>query len=268
MFKKTIFAFGLIGLLVSFFPSIHNRATAQEKAKPLDPNDPRTTFSFPIHPGWKSFRFKVELDKIGTVTGVSVFRPGESTPFQALPSCGTKDLNEQVTEGWEDYDISKLLTHADLNFDGFEDLELLQYYIPHLDKRLYCIYTWDNKTERFRYSPELSDEAVDPVPHPESKTITMRDDWQGGAYELRTYRWKGDKLELIEQNGLYGYWDPQSDGKCGFTFSCSRLVNGKMVTTLEKPVCTVDEMDHTPKCPAAATVPAPTVPPKAPKRKE
>jgi len=182
MFKKTIIAFGLLGLLVSFFPSIHSRATAQDKAKPLDPNDPRTTFSFPIHPGWKPFRFKVELDKTGTVTGVSIFRAGESTLFQTLPTCGTEILNEQVTEDWLEHDISKLLTHADLNFDGFEDLELLEYDNGHLDKRLYCIYLWDNKIGRFRYSPELTEEAVDPVPHPESKTITMRNDWQGGTF--------------------------------------------------------------------------------------
>jgi hypothetical protein len=262
MFKKTIFAFGLLALLVSFFPSIHNHASAQEKLKPLDPNKYRINYSFPIHPGGKPFRFKIELDKKSTVTGVSVFREGESTPFQTLQECKA-NLPLELNENDEDLE---LLKHADLNFDGFEDLELLQYYIPHLDKRLYCVYLWDNKTGRFDYAPEVTDDVgVSPVSHPENKTITSDDEWDFGAYETTTYRWIGSKLELIEQNGLYGNAD---NPKCHFTYSCSRLVNGKMVTTMEKPLCSEKEIDNPPKCPTAATIPAPTVPQKTPKRKE
>jgi len=46
-------------------------ACAQDQPKPINPNDPRLTFSFAIQPGGKPFRFVVELDKIGTIAGVS-----------------------------------------------------------------------------------------------------------------------------------------------------------------------------------------------------
>lgn len=64
---------------------------------------------------------------------MSVFREGDSRPFQTLPTC-TAPPGDQLTE---DEVGLELLKHADLNFDGFEDLELLVYYLPHLDKKLY-----------------------------------------------------------------------------------------------------------------------------------
>jgi hypothetical protein len=36
-------------------------------------------------------------------------------------------------------DERELLKHQDLNFDGFEDVQLLQYYVPHLGKSIFCI---------------------------------------------------------------------------------------------------------------------------------
>jgi hypothetical protein len=213
--------------------------------KPLDPSKARANYSFPVHAGGEIFRFKVEVDKTSTVTGVSVFHADSSILLQTLPTCDS-NLRVELTE----YDEKlELLEHADLNFDGFEDLKLLQYDNDHLGKKLYCIYLWDNETGRFLFSPELTEVAIDPVAHPESKTITTRSDWQGGAHEESTYRWNGGKLELIQQNGLYGDWALQNGKTCHFTFSCRRLINGKMVTTLEKPVCTPDEMEKLPECP-------------------
>jgi hypothetical protein len=276
MFRKTICACGLLVLLASSSPSAHNQAVAQEKAatqksatthdepKPLDPNDPRLTFSFPIQPGGKFFRFKVNLDDSGTIMGVSVFRGSELQPFQTLQDCGALQFPDQLNENWIDAEISEVLKHADLNFDGFEDLELLQYDNPHLDKRLYCIYLWDNKTRRFSYSKDLTDIGVDIKVHPENKTLTTREDWFGGPWQESTYRWNGGKLEMIEQNSLLGDWSMQKVGKCGWVFNCSRLTKGEMVTTLEKPVCTPEEMDSLPNCPGAAAPTVQKVPAKKP----
>lgn len=134
MFTKTFCGFGLLVLLASFLSNVRH-AVAREQPKPLDPNKARATYLFPIQPGAKPFRFKVELDQASTVTGVSVFRDGDSSPFQTLPAC--KDaLTEKLTE----YDKElELLAHADLNFDGFEDVQLLQYYHPSLGTKVYCI---------------------------------------------------------------------------------------------------------------------------------
>jgi hypothetical protein len=103
------------------------------------------------------------------------------------------------------------------------------------------------------------------MPHPENRTITTVSDWLGGAHEDSTYRWIGDKLELFEQSGTYENID---NPKCHFTYSCSRLIKGKMVTTLEKPLCSENEIDSPPVCPANVTPPAPTAPPKSGKGKE
>lgn len=262
MFGKTICTLGLLVLLVPFLPNAHRQAVAQEsptnqensgapkRPKPVDPNDPRLTFSFPIHPGGKPLRFKVNLDRAGSAAEVSVFKEGVSTPIQTLKACGRVGLTDPITEGWGGYYISNLLEHSDLNFDGFEDLELLDYAIPHLDKKIYCTYLWDSKTGRFLYSKELTDISVNLEVHPENKTLISEDSWEGGLWHDSTYRWNGDKLELIEESSLLGDANKQKDSKCGFTFSCSRLFKGKMVITFEMSVCA--PMDELPDCPAAA----------------
>jgi hypothetical protein len=265
MFGKAIHSWNLLTLLVILTFGFTIGARAQESAlsqksaaaleelKPLDPSDPRLSFSFPIQPGGKPFHFKVNLSNTGNVSSVSVFREEDTIPFQTLQACKNADLSNPVNEDWGGYVLSNLLKHADLNFDGFEDLELLDYDIPHLDKKLYCIYLWNDKAGRFNYSSDLTEIAVDLEPKPKDKTLTTREDWQGGAWQESTYRWKGGKLELIEQSRLSGYWGDQGNGKCGFDFSCSMQVKGKMITTLEKPICDVDEMDHLPDCPTAVS---------------
>jgi hypothetical protein len=214
------------------------------------------TYLFAVQPGGKPFRFKVELDQASAVTSVSVFRDGNSGPFQTLPAC-----KDAITENLTEYDEKlELLEHADLNFDGFEDAQLLQFYNPHLGTKLYCIYVWDKGSRRFRYAPEIP--AVNPVPHPEDKTITVHQDWQGGPYADSTYRWTGAKFELIEQHGR---WYGSDDPRCGFTDHCEKLVSGKMITTLRRPAtCSDNRPDPPLVCPTAATRPAQNAPTRNP----
>lgn len=124
----------------------------------------------------RPFSFKVEVDSTSTVTGVSVFHEGQRSPFQTLSSCNI-DLPMQLLEGDEQL---ALVNHADFNFDGNEDLQLLQYVNDHLGKSLFCVYLWDDKTDHFRYEPQLF--IADPIPHPETRTITSHNDYQGGPF--------------------------------------------------------------------------------------
>jgi hypothetical protein len=154
-----------------------------------------------------------------------------------------------------------LLEHADLNFDGFEDVMLLQYYHPHLGTKVFCVYTWDNKSGLFRYAPEIP--GPNPVPHPESKTITVHQDWMGGVYADSVYRWTGARFELIESSGrAYG----SDDAKCAFTDHCEKLLHGEMVTTLWRPVMCSDRDDQAPPlvCPTGPAKEAPNAPRKRP----
>ncbi len=183
-----------MGLGLMLFAGLLSTAVVgQEKRKPLDPKKAHTSYSFSVRAGGEPFRFQVQLDNAVRVTGVSVFREGEPTPFQTLSSCD-KNLSMELTE----YDDEReLLNHADLNFDGFEDLELLQDYDDHNATLMYCIYVWDQKQGRFRYEPGIPN--INPVADPDSKTIRVHQDWQGGAYSDTTYHWNGAKFEVIEE---------------------------------------------------------------------
>lgn len=217
---------------------------AQDGLKLLDRAKAHTDYSFPIRTGGEPFRFHVELDETMTVTGVSVFRGSESRPFQTLPMC--KGISEQLNE----YDSElALLDHADLNFDGFEDVELLQFFHPHLGTKVFCIFTWDNKSARFQYAPAVPN--PNPVAHPENKTITVHQDWMGGAYADTIYHWTGGKYAITESSGRgYAIDDPN---KCHFVDHCEKLIRGKLVTTLMRPVmCGEDDDIPALECPASA----------------
>jgi len=249
MQRKAVLLLASLSLALSSAPP---GVRAQDQAKPIGANDPRLIFSFAIQPGGKPFRFKVKLKNSGTIAGVSVYRDGQIQAFQYLHSC--IEFPDQVDENWGWGDLSQLLDHADLNFDGYQDLELDQVYIPHLGKKVYCVFLWDANTERFVYSQELSGIATNLEAHPENKTLTTREDWMGGAWEESTYRWDGGKLELIEQTSLLGDWGlTPPAGECNFTFTCSCLINGKMVDVLKRPVCTNKEMETLPDCSSSST---------------
>lgn len=232
----------------------------QDEPKPLKPNDPRLDFSFAVSPDAQPFRFHVDLDRKGTIKGVSAYRRGETTPFQTLSSCGSFPDQIDTQWGWGDFTV--LIAHADFNFDGYQDLELMQNYIPHLDTKVYCIFLWDNHAHLFRYSKELSEQGVNLEPDPKSKTLHARQDWMGGRREDRTYRWTGGYLELIEVQGE----DPNgpdavSHGKACDEIYCMQRIGGKLVTTTDK--C-VEDGKPRPECPAAPQQPAPQPPTPAP----
>jgi hypothetical protein len=136
----------------------------------------------------------------------------DRVPFQTLSPCN-KELPLTLYEG---DDRLRLVRHADFNFDGFEDLETLQYVNDHLAKSAFCVYLWDNGSGRFREEPQL---LGNPHPDPKNKTIFTHDEYAGGLYTDSTYVWNGAKLRLIATRGLLlGSRKPE----CGFTSFCSQ----------------------------------------------
>jgi hypothetical protein len=188
---------------------------AQEK-KRIDPKSVVTDYKIQVRPG-VDVLVRLKLDDASTITGAFVFRSGEAAPFQDLPLCSA--LRMTLYEGDEEQD---LVEGDDFNFDGFQDLKLLQDINDHLGKFTYCVYLWDHRAGRFRAEPQL---FGNPQPDPETKTIFTHDDYFGGLYTDYTYVWRGPKLQLIATKGLVS---GSSKPECGFTSFCSKLVNGKM----------------------------------------
>jgi len=197
----------------------------QDAPKPLDPGKARTNYSFAVRSGAEPFRFQVHIGSKGIVTGVSIFRGKDPIPFQSITACETPAWG--LLEGDEGVDLVKA---ADLNFDGFLDLQLLQSLEHHTGKLGYCIYTWDRKAGLFRYAPEIP--GLNPIAHPENKTITVHEDFYGVPYNDRTYRWSHGKMVLVADDGRT---EGSENPKCHSTDYCMRLIKGEMVVTTEKP---------------------------------
>ncbi|MBZ5727628.1 MAG: hypothetical protein LAP87_21850 [Acidobacteriia bacterium] len=126
-----------------------------------------------------------------------------------------------------------LVEHADFNFDGFEDVELLQFRHPHLGKSIFCVYLWDDKAGQFRYEPQIP--MPDPIPHPENKTITTHNEYFGGTQSDSVYVWVGRTVTEIATWGLANeYGMPGGNPNCPWTAYCYKRINGKMRTVSMK----------------------------------
>lgn len=215
--------------------------------KRLDPKSAVTDYTFSIRPGM-DVSVHVTLDATSTIIGTSISHSGEHVPFQEFLPCN-KALPMQLYEGDEDL---ALVAHADLNFDGYEDLKVLQYFNDHLGKSLFCVYLWDDRTGRFREEPTLSG-LGNFTADPKSKTISAHEDYFGGVYKDSTWAWRGPKLVLISESGLVsGSENPD----CGFTFYCNRLVNGKMRELINKPTVCGNQSGEQLVCPESVPLPS------------
>src|SRR5215510_7433736 len=88
----------VLSVVVVVAASAFGTSAFQERLRPLDPSKAKTSYSFPLKAGSAPFHFTVSLDSASTITGVQVFRPGESIPFQILPACKSDDLRMELTE--------------------------------------------------------------------------------------------------------------------------------------------------------------------------
>lgn len=196
-----------------------------QDVKPLDSKSARTEYSFSVRPGRAALIFRVQIGVNGKIGDALVFHQGERVAFQTLASCNT-ELAMELYSGDEDLN---LIEHADFNFDGFEDVKLLQFKHSHLGKSIFCVYLWDDKIGRFRYEPQIP--APDPIPHPDAKTITTHNEYSDGSHYDSTYVWVGNKVLEIASVGL-AHDNPSPD--CPWTAFCYKRINGKMTTAFSK----------------------------------
>lgn len=202
------------------------RANSQYK-RPLDPQLANTVYKFELNAD-NRLRLRVGLDDKSTIKAVYAYRDNEATPFQTLPACDYGGPM-QLFEGDEQL---PLVQHADLNFDGYQDVMILTYLNDHLGKKVFCPYLWDAKARQFRFEKQLL--IADPIPHPETKQITSHSEYFGGTFEDSTYEWRGDTLVLVAREGTR---DNTQHPECGPVHFSTRLVNGKIVTTEDDSTC-------------------------------
>jgi len=250
---RTIRSLSVSFVFISTFMLSHCANAAENEAKPLNPDDPRLKSSFRVG-GKELLSFRLRLDDDGTIFAISVYHEGKSEPMQQLVSCTAHP--DRVTDLWTDFQLAKLVTFQDFNFDGSFDLQLAQRDSIYLNKMSYCIFLWDSQTGQFNYSPELSVIATGTVigVNPKSKTLHTYKDLPEGRWEDSTYGWNEGKLQLIQQSGLYGDWfgtEAEKGPSCrAVYFSCRRRIRGNLVFTLKKWICSPNNPTfRPPDCP-------------------
>jgi len=143
-----------------------------------------TTFRFQIRPTGPLFVFRLTGDKEkNLITHIDVYLEGSPRPLQALES----EMDEPP------YRDAEYFEAVDLNFDGYEDVQLL-IMRGVTGNRVYSHWLFDPKTDRFVRHQEL-DKAVNPIPDPATKQLKTF--WNGGGtYTARVYHWEEGKLVL------------------------------------------------------------------------
>ena len=199
-----------------------------QQLQPLDSKTAKTDYTFPVHTRRPPLTIRVEIGSAGKIGDALVFQEGDRTPIQRLASC-RPELAMELYQGDEN---TVLVQHADFNFDGYEDLKLLQFYHPHLGKSIFCVYLWDEKAAHFRYEPQIP--MPDPIPHPENRTITTHNEYMGGTHSDSVYVWIAGKVTEIAT------WGPANEGSttrrpgCPWVAYCYKRINGKMQTVTLK----------------------------------
>lgn len=200
-----------------------------QQPRPQVSRTPQTEYSFAVRSGKPTITIRIEIAATGKIGNALVFQEGTLDPIQRLASC-QPNLAMELYEGDES---TVLVEHADFNFDGYEDLKILQFHHPHLGKSIFCVYVWDDKTSKFRYEPQIP--MPDPVPHAESKTITTHNVYMGGTWNDSVYVWSGNRVIPIAEWGLANEAGlPGTNADCPWTAWCSKRVNGRMRSVVRK----------------------------------
>jgi len=213
-------------LLLVLAIGVSVKPCGSQEATRLDSKSTKTEYSFSVRPGRPPLTFRVQIGESGKIGDALVFHQGEQVAFQTLASCDP----QLAMELYQEDENRNLIEHADFNFDGFEDVELLQFHHSHLGKSIFCVFLWDDKAGRFRYEPQIP--SPDPIPHPETKTITTHNDYMDGSYGDSTYVWSGKTVLEIASKGIA---HEKSSPSCPWTAFCYKRINGKLRAVTLKP---------------------------------
>lgn len=181
--------------------------------------------------GDKTFSFALLVDS--TLTGDSV---NYDCVIKSIVVTRLKDSKEIQTIRPDENNPScglpqdQIFIIEDINFDGFNDIRLLQF-LPASPNLPYYYWTYNSKTKMFDRQKALED-ITSPEFDPQKKLIYSF--WRGSCcgHGQRTYRYVNGKPTLIEESEI-----KEEDDKIITTVK--KLVNGKMKLVKK----TVEETD-------------------------
>ena len=120
-----------------------------------------TAFQFRIHPSSLIYAFHLIGDPASnTIVRIEVSRQNDPAIIQTLEA----GMGEQPYRGADYFQVE------DINFDGYLDIKLLAWWGATGNKG-YRYWLFDKETDHFVYDEAFS-ELCNPIPHPETKTIT------------------------------------------------------------------------------------------------
>ena len=88
---------------------------------------------------------------------------------------------------------------TDINFDGFPDLMVFlgRNSVGRIEE-FYAAYVWDDENKYFALVPDFA-EIINPIIHPDSRTITSTVRTDAAEKTTWTYVWDGWQLEIIDE---------------------------------------------------------------------
>ncbi len=202
----------------------------EEKSEPLkliDTTDRERIYSLVVKRNVKPLTIKLLViknpEEVNDKVKIEIFR-------------GRRLLQTLSTEMMSPPDNAEMLFSEDMNFDGYNDLELVSSWSG-MGNDCYSFWLYNPLKETFEYNESLNKLCN---PGPDEKDKTLKTGWNGGAlrciYTMQVYKWKGKELVLIgdaEEN-------ISDEKKDLFHKVIRRLRNGKMVVVSDR-ILTYDE---------------------------
>lgn len=170
---------------------------------------------FKINPNLPIYTFRLIGNQYNTIDRIEIIKGSENTVNQTLEA----DIEEPPLSK------SEFFSAEDINFDGYEDIRLMNWWGA-TGNTGYVYWLFDPQKSLFARNNDLSN-LSNPMPHPETKTITTYGvgGMAGMIYGSRTYKFDDSgKLILIREEG-----QDWVENKKYFLKTISELKNGEMV---------------------------------------
>jgi len=177
------------------------------------------TFEFQIHKDLKPYIFKLYGNKSNHIGKIEIIIKGKTAPFQSITTTTTTTQSP--------YKRAKYFEVLDMNFDGYKDIKLLEWWGVTGNKGYRCWLYAPNK-KKFIFHKELSELGNPRINHAE-QTIRTSYNGGGGLYALHIWAFENGKLVCVE-----GTLQDYDKDKQHYIVIKNKRINGKIVEVERK----------------------------------